>query len=238
LAIGENRTPVPPILTWISDDSRRSKIFLPPLTHSKETAAPRFQSINANFPQTRTHYPESAMKPFTAQQITVLQALAAGATVTAAAQLANVSRPTVYAWSDNPAFQQALAFAQQEYALTLRDRLQSLTAKALDKLEQVLDHPKASPSVILRATILLLTNKKWNLPTVEDCAPAIDAAADRMEADPEIMANEAAYEEQLTKLYTKSDSAPQTPRNAPCPCGSGQKYKRCCGKTAPPVLHR
>jgi len=30
----------------------------------------------------------------------------------------------------------------------------------------------------------------------------------------------------------------QTPRNAPCPCGSGEKYKRCCGKSAPPVLGR
>ena len=29
---------------------------------------------------------------------------------------------------------------------------------------------------------------------------------------------------------------PQTPRNAPCPCHSGEKYKRCCGKNAPPVL--
>jgi uncharacterized protein YchJ len=28
-----------------------------------------------------------------------------------------------------------------------------------------------------------------------------------------------------------------TPRGAPCPCGSGQKYKRCCGQGAPPVLH-
>jgi hypothetical protein len=27
-----------------------------------------------------------------------------------------------------------------------------------------------------------------------------------------------------------------TPRNAPCPCGSGEKYKRCCGRGAPPVL--
>lgn len=25
-------------------------------------------------------------------------------------------------------------------------------------------------------------------------------------------------------------------RNAPCPCGSGHKYKRCCGITAPPQL--
>lgn len=30
----------------------------------------------------------------------------------------------------------------------------------------------------------------------------------------------------------------QTPRNALCPCGSGNKYKRCCGKNAPPVLSR
>ena len=27
-----------------------------------------------------------------------------------------------------------------------------------------------------------------------------------------------------------------TPRNAFCPCKSGEKYKRCCGKDAPPVL--
>ena len=30
---------------------------------------------------------------------------------------------------------------------------------------------------------------------------------------------------------------PQTPRNAECPCGSGLKHKRCCGKEAPAVLH-
>ncbi len=29
---------------------------------------------------------------------------------------------------------------------------------------------------------------------------------------------------------------PQPPRNAPCPCGSGKKFKRCCGQSAPPVL--
>ena len=31
--------------------------------------------------------------------------------------------------------------------------------------------------------------------------------------------------------------SPAIPRNAPCPCGSGEKFKRCCGKNAPPVLH-
>jgi len=34
------------------------------------------------------------------------------------------------------------------------------------------------------------------------------------------------------------NEAPAVPRNAPCPCGSGEKYKRCCGKNAPPVLHQ
>jgi hypothetical protein len=27
-------------------------------------------------------------------------------------------------------------------------------------------------------------------------------------------------------------------RNAPCPCHSGQKYKRCCGRNAPAILHQ
>ena len=39
---------------------------------------------------------------------------------------------------------------------------------------------------------------------------------------------------------TQSDAepSPPTPRNAACPCGSGDKYKRCCGRNAPPVLHQ
>jgi uncharacterized protein YchJ len=40
----------------------------------------------------------------------------------------------------------------------------------------------------------------------------------------------------------QSQSAPpdvvQTPRGAPCSCGSGIKFKRCCGKDALPVLGR
>jgi len=51
---------------------------------------------------------------------------------------------------------------------------------------------------------------------------------------------------QLTENTVKSAHAKQTrsepekttliPRSAPCPCKSGEKYKRCCGKSAPPVL--
>jgi hypothetical protein len=48
-------------------------------------------------------------------------------------------------------------------------------------------------------------------------------------------------EEQAEIASHKADAAKFTertqftPRNAPCTCGSGEKYKRCCGKNAPPV---
>jgi SEC-C motif len=32
------------------------------------------------------------------------------------------------------------------------------------------------------------------------------------------------------------ETSPQSPRNAPCPCGSGMKFKRCCGADSPAVL--
>ncbi len=31
------------------------------------------------------------------------------------------------------------------------------------------------------------------------------------------------------------NSGPAIARNAPCPCNSGDKYKRCCGRHAPPM---
>ncbi len=37
-------------------------------------------------------------------------------------------------------------------------------------------------------------------------------------------------------IRTNEPNPPTGPRNAPCPCGSGQKFKRCCGRSAPPVL--
>jgi hypothetical protein len=33
-------------------------------------------------------------------------------------------------------------------------------------------------------------------------------------------------------------SRQQIGRNTPCPCNSNQKYKRCCGKNAPAILHQ
>ena len=52
--------------------------------------------------------------------------------------------------------------------------------------------------------------------------------------------SEPAPEETEISVAKRSQSEPaaevQIPRGAPCPCGSGEKFKRCCGRTAPPVL--
>ena len=42
--------------------------------------------------------------------------------------------------------------------------------------------------------------------------------------------------EEVQKARRTQQQPAQTARNAQCPCGSGQKHKRCCGKNAPPVL--
>src|SRR6185437_13380483 len=39
-------------------------------------------------------------------------------------------------------------------------------------------------------------------------------------------------EEKSTMTKQTQSEKEETPRNAQCPCNSGQKYKRCCGRTA------
>ncbi|NOZ62027.1 MAG: hypothetical protein GXO74_10135 [Calditrichaeota bacterium] len=34
----------------------------------------------------------------------------------------------------------------------------------------------------------------------------------------------------LTKVETYHRETPKVGRNDPCPCGSGKKYKKCCGR--------
>jgi hypothetical protein len=61
------------------------------------------------------------------------------------------------------------------------------------------------------------------------CKPAKSAAVTPEKPTPETPQKPAA---------SSFCNPPATPRNALCPCGSGAKYKRCCGKNAPPVLNK
>ena len=40
---------------------------------------------------------------------------------------------------------------------------------------------------------------------------------------------------EIDAVLSTASSFCKTARNAQCPCGSGQKHKRCCGRNAPPM---
>jgi hypothetical protein len=56
---------------------------------------------------------------------------------------------------------------------------------------------------------------------------------DKVEVRPE---ESVASEESGSNCKTTANPNSQTPRNAHCPCNSGLKFKRCCGRNAAPVL--
>jgi uncharacterized protein YecA (UPF0149 family) len=57
-------------------------------------------------------------------------------------------------------------------------------------------------------------------------------------ANPTKQAVEAVSDNSAKQTQSEPVKTPPIPRSAPCPCKSGQKYKRCCGRNAPPVLSR
>ena len=93
--------------------------------------------------------------------------------------------------------------------------MRDLATRALETLRNVLDDPKASPSVRLKAALAILQrphfpNPGWHLPERIESIPTAEAIkADAIEANAPIA------------------------RSAPCPCGSGIKFKRCCGAASP-----
>ena len=44
--------------------------------------------------------------------------------------------------------------------------------------------------------------------------------------------------EQNQNFAKRNPHPAEVGRNSPCPCGSGLKYKRCCGVNAPPILNQ
>jgi Helix-turn-helix domain len=79
----------------------------------------------------------------TALQERAIQALLAGASVREAAKNVHVGRTTLYRWLSNGAFRAAYHSAQERSRAWTVNRLQNLTAKAVQVLEQILDDREA-----------------------------------------------------------------------------------------------
>jgi uncharacterized protein YecA (UPF0149 family) len=136
-----------------------------------------------------------------------------GRTVTSAASSAGVHRSNVHNWMNEPDFQAALADARQKCADLYQDSLHEIAALALDTIRQTLKNADLPPAVRLRAALAVLDRPLFPAPVVLAATPEPSAAPAQPPKSVDIA------------------------RNAPCPCGSGNKYKRCCGVNAPPVLY-
>jgi len=112
----------------------------------------------------------SALSALPAPRAQVALAVATGAFVTEAAHSAGVHRSTVYDWiRSDSVFSAAVDQARQEYVSLLRDQLRSLSAKALNRIEALLDDPATPAAVALRAAFAVLNRPRlpdrgWILP--------------------------------------------------------------------------
>ena len=113
--------------------------------------------------QSSTH--STNFTELTPAQAQVVAALAKGSTITAAADSAGVHRATVHNWfKECKPFRAAIDDARDESQEELRDEIKDLYALALKTLKDLLQDPKASPSVRLKAAIAVITRPGWILP--------------------------------------------------------------------------
>jgi hypothetical protein len=180
-------------------------------------------------------------------QARVVLALAQGETVTKAAHGAEIHRTTIRRWiNGDPAFVAALRDARDQYVETLQDEMKDLSNLALAALRRLLEDPATPASVRLRAALAVLERPSfpqqgWNLPESINSPQEDDLVNEfaLVDRDFEILRKEEALRKRPARDTgtPPPPDPPQIPRSAPCPCGSGLKYKRCCGKDASPVLH-
>jgi hypothetical protein len=127
-----------------------------------------------------------------------------------------------------------------------------------EKQQKSVDRARAQSHLILRRSLDELRKLQKGRTIQEQLADQNPtpkpAPAPPPQGPPNMDALMALAEHQLAQRYRESglssfcspaSTAPPTPprpaqipRNAQCPCGSGTKYKRCCGKDAPPVLNQ
>jgi len=93
------------------------------------------------------------------QQIIVLRAIATGKSISAAAQEAGVSRPTIYRWQRDPHFQKWLAAWRDQTKDSGHNIMLTLIERSARIIERALDKDDASPEFHrrVRVAITLLT---------------------------------------------------------------------------------
>jgi len=186
------------------------------------------------------------MQSLTPMQLEILQALASGQTVTAAAAAAGIHRTTVHRWCRTvPEFRHTLESIRQSRIDAIHEQLDTLAIPSLALLNAFLNDVSASPSLRVRIALAILKFLAAPQKSATPTQGASDSLLDSVYGSGRRNGQESApstagihHNSSHSSPQQNDESAPQTPRNAPCPCGSKLKFKRCCGRSAPPVLSR
>jgi hypothetical protein len=146
-----------------------------------------------------------------------------------------------------------------EQSLSPKATLDPMVDDALEKQQKSVDRARAQSHNILRRSIAELRKLQTDRVAREQAAESrrqtelelmqslTEEMAEDNEAEDPVEDNEAEERDEDAEHESDQPAPPSeipfckstqlTPRGAPCPCGSGLKYKRCCGQGAPPVLN-
>jgi uncharacterized protein YecA (UPF0149 family) len=107
---------------------------------------------------------------------------------------------------------------QMNHAMALAQTCWNLALVTEDELEAVLD--KMKPSLKMTEAEFAEFRQHIILPMIQR----------HREMFPGMHARSMPTSATISAVSAPTNKHPKTGRNAPCPCGSGRKYKHCCGK--------
>jgi uncharacterized protein YecA (UPF0149 family) len=111
---------------------------------------------------------------------------------------------------------------------------ENLTDEELDRLQTSIDRARAAAQRTFHRSLREL--RRLQSEHLEPAMPTDALLMQKLEACKRQFAEDAAQYNSAKQSQSESAKPALIPRGAPCPCKSGQKYKRCCGRNAPPVL--
>lgn len=110
-----------------------------------------------------------------------------------------------------------------------------LTVRVRDELASKIKQQARQRGILVNDYLKQILEANWKLPDTKEDITERKHEEEQIkprrrypiedERDGITAANIPAYQ----SAFTKRETYPGTPRNAPCPCGSGLKYKRCHG---------
>lgn len=107
--------------------------------------------------------------------------------------------------------------------------LDPMVDDTLDKRQKSVDRARAQSHNILRRSLAELRKLQTERTLREQAEEWRKTDEEEIEED--------SFCKPVEQAPVRENNPQPTPRGAPCPCASGLKYKRCCGKDAPPALN-